>query len=280
MKRYFLNIALFIALLAVGSTGKAVSQTAHSSDWTLSMLRGSWEFHTFEDKWTLVFESDHNLIIDRNDANYALLPGSIRVTTGNESTEYPYTLTGSNLTLRLPDGSDRTYKKTGDGDAEATVKGIVYATIDSTMRKAHLSFDGNHTFSIADEIGEDAGIYRVEGSTIYLTLNDTTTYATQIRSWNDDGSLDEIVFDGRIFVSEKPAVTYVDNTPTGGYTLPPMWIAIPSPPPSHPPEPAYPINPTPPPAPTTPVASIPGRQGSTPAFNPVLTGGSRRPPLK
>jgi hypothetical protein len=281
MKRSIINITLFLALLGFCSAGKAGNQTPHSTDWTLSMLRGSWEYHTFDEKWTLDFESDHNLVIDRNDAQYTLLPGTIRVKTENDSTEYTYTLNGSELTLQLPDGSERTYKKSGDGSAEQTVTGVLYAAIDSTGRKARLSFDGNHTFALADEIGEDAGIYRVEGSAIYLTLNDSTTYTTQIRSWNSDGSLDEIAFDGRLYASEKPVVetepvqTTIVYLPSPEPPMPPPQPEPPYPiPPPRPPRPPYP---TPPPAPPIPVASTPSHSDNTPASNPVRNFGSTRP---
>jgi hypothetical protein len=279
MKRSIINITLFVALLGFCSAGKAENQTPHSSDWTLSMLRGSWEFHTFEDKWTLDFQSDHNLVIDQNDANYTLLPGTIRVKNENDSTDYPYMLNGSELTLQLPDGSERTYKKSGEGSAEQAVKGLLYATIDSTGRKARLSFDGNHTFALTDEIGEDAGIYRVEGSAIYLSLNDTTTYTTQIRSWNSDGSLDEIAFDGRLYASEKPVIESEPVQTTIVYVpVPDLPILIGGPiniPPTT--GPIRPISPTPPPAPPPPVASTPSRSDNTPASNPVRNFGSKRP---
>jgi hypothetical protein len=236
------------------------------------MLRGSWEYHTFEDKWTLVFESDHNLVIDKNDAQYTLLDGSIRVISGNDSTDYQYTINGSNLTLRLPDGSERTYRKTGNGEAEQAVTGVLYATIDSTGRKARISFDGSHTFSLADEIGEGSGMYRVEGSTIFLALNDTTTYSTQIRSWNGDGALGELLFDGRLYASEKPAVatepvqSTVVYSPPGPVAPPPVIIDFQTP--SY----GAPAAVTP----ATPAASTPKRADST-SSTPVRRFGSKRP---
>jgi hypothetical protein len=276
MKRYVINITLFLALLGFCSTGKAATQAAHSSDWTLSMLRGSWEYHTFEDKWTLVFESDHNLVIDKNVARYTLLGESIRVISGNDTTDYQYALDGSKLTLRMPDGSERTYKKAGDGNAEQAVAGVLYATIDSTGRKARISFDGSHTFSLADEIGDGIGMYRVEGSTIILALNDTTTYTTQIRSWNADGSLDELSFDGRLYASEKPVAAAVPVQTTIVYVPYPDPDPLPGPPPG-PTGPSNPVIPTPPPAPQIPAASIPTRSDNSSTSAPVRTFGSRRP---
>ena len=66
MKRRFINIIFIPALIAICFAGNATGQAAHSTDWTLSMLRGSWKFHTFEDKWTLDFLSDHNLVSYHN----------------------------------------------------------------------------------------------------------------------------------------------------------------------------------------------------------------------
>jgi len=91
MKRNVINITLFFTLFTFCSAGKT-AQVPHSSDWTLSMLRGLWEYHTFEDKWTLIFQSDHNLIINNNYAQYMLLDESIRVISGNDSTDYQFTL--------------------------------------------------------------------------------------------------------------------------------------------------------------------------------------------
>jgi hypothetical protein len=281
MKHYIVNIILFLSLLVFYPAGKASSQVTHSSDWTLSMLRGSWTYHTFDEKWTLVFKSDHNLIIDRNDAQYTLLPGAIRVKAGDDSTEYPYTLNGNKLTLQLPDGSERTYKKNGDGETEHNVKGILYAEIDSTGRKAHLSFDGEHTFALTDEVGEDIGTYRVEGSTIVLTLNDTTTYTTQIRSWNGNGSLDEVAFDGRLYATEKPAAASTTVSPSGGSStsffeiLFRLFSVFSS---SSQPEPDQSAAQTQPATVSaTPDSSTPTRADNAPASKPVRNFGSKRP---
>jgi hypothetical protein len=285
MKRYVINITLFLALLGFCSAGNAAAPVSHSSDWTLSMLRGSWEYHTFDDKWTLDFQSDHNLVFDRNDAGYSLLPGSLRIMNESDTTDYPYALNGNKLTLQLPGGSERTYNKKSNGAVEQMVSGNLYATIDSTGRKAHLFFDGSRAFSLADEIGEGTGLYRVEGSTIFLALNDTTTYSTQIRSWNSDGSLGELVFEDRLYASERPVVEAEPVRPIVVYVpgpeppMPPPDPPYPGPPPRPPEPPPYPIYPPPPPAPPTPVASAPpSRPDNTSAERPVRPFGSKRPP--
>jgi hypothetical protein len=296
MKRHIINTTLFLVLLGFCAAGNVAARVTRSSDWTLSMLRGSWKFHTFEDKWTLVFESDHNLIIDRNDARYTLLPGSIRVTTNNDSTDYPYALDGNKLTLQLPDGSARTYKKTGDGEAEQKVKGILYAEIDSTGDKAHLSFDGKHSFQLTDEVGEDIGAYRVEGSAIILALNDTTSYTTQIKSWNDNGRLDEVAFDGRLYASEKPAAVSIADSPhiesSVSVSNAPSEESSPSfleilgriffggTPASQTESEQPAASPSSQPAPAAPAASTQTRTENTRESAPVRTFGSKRPPKK
>jgi len=164
------------------------------------------------------------------------------------------------------------------------VTGVLYATNRFNGRKAHLSFDGRHTFSLADEIGEDSGMYRVEGNTIILALNDTTTYTTQIRSWNGDGSLGELSFDDRLYAAEKPDVESEPVQTTIVYVPaldPPILIGGPRPHPHpYPPQPINPIIPTPPPAPPIPTASTPPSRPINTSADRPRDFGSKRPPNK
>jgi hypothetical protein len=217
----YLLLVLFL-MVVLGS--KACAQGTNSLDLNLSLLRGSWEVHTFYDKWTLVFDCDDKMLFDRGAADYSLMPGVIRVRDNDGTTDYPYKLEGNSLTLTLPDGSERKYRRTDPGSAEQSVHGNFVAPADSSMPEESISFDGDswfvlNTFSPAtvdknqptQERGgghvsmfQVNGLYRVEGDVVVLTFGDSTSRETQIRSRDEDGSVAGIVLFDRLFTSEKP----------------------------------------------------------------------------
>src|SRR5258706_11798738 len=56
-------------------------QDRQSLDWNYSVLRGSWEKHSFRDKFTVSFVSDRKMFYDRADAEYELTPDALRIHT-------------------------------------------------------------------------------------------------------------------------------------------------------------------------------------------------------
>jgi hypothetical protein len=232
---------LAMALLTTAIFGaKANAQDAFSPELTLTLLRGTWEAHTFYDKWTLVFDCDHNMFFDREPVPYTLLPGVIRIRDTKGESDYPYKLDGNSLTLTLENGSERTYRRTDPGDAEQTAHGIFYLSGNAQSARASISFDGDHSFviydpSAANSVKNTNGIYRVEGDVVVLIFDDSTNYDAKIRFHDEDGSIAGIMYDDQLFETEMPVQTrsvsgsYTPTFDPGGYNPPPPpWFPPPS----------------------------------------------------
>jgi len=218
----------FTAMLAMFILcGRTSAQNPIPMDWDLSLLRGAWQYHTFDEKWTLSFDCDHKMLFDRDPADYTLTPGIIRVQGDDGLTDYPYKLEGDDLTLTLPDGSERTYRKTDAGTAEQTIRGDFYASGGSSSDRERISFDGDHVFAFhllssvnpgqsqSAQQGvnsnysmvEGKGVYRIEGDGVVMTLDDSTIYEAQIRFRDEDGSVEGIIFDNSLFETDHPAAS-------------------------------------------------------------------------
>ncbi|MGA2623549.1 MAG: hypothetical protein ABSF91_06805 [Bacteroidota bacterium] len=229
--RYLKFLAMALLTTAIFSA-KANAQDAFSPELTLTLLRGTWEAHTFYDKWTLVFDCDHNMFFDREPVPYTLLPGVIRIRDTKEESDYPYKLDGNSLTLTLKNGSERTYRRTDPGDAEQTAHGIFYLSGNAQSARASISFDGDHSFviydpSAANSVKNTNGIYRVEGDVVVLIFDDSTNYDAKIRFHDEDGSIAGIMYDDQLFETEMPVQTrsvsgsYTPTFDPGGYNPPP-----------------------------------------------------------
>ena len=216
---------LAMALLAMAMNGaKTNAQDAFSPELTLTLLRGTWEAHTFYDKWTLVFDCDHNMIFDREPVPYTLLPGAIRVRDTKGESNYPYKLDGTRLTLTLKNGSERTYRKTDPGDAEQTAHGIFYLSGNAQSASANISFDGDHSFVISNSSAANAakntgGIYRVEGDVVVMIFDDSTSYDAKIRFHDEDGSIAGILYSDQLFETEMPAPAQSSPVSASGQTI-------------------------------------------------------------
>ena len=201
-------------------------------DWNLTLLRGKWQFHTYYDKWTLEFACDHKMLFDREPADYSLLPESLRVQGDDGSTGYLYSIDGKNLTLKLPDGSERTYAKTGPGDAEQKLRGAYNAVAGSSSALSSISFDGDHSVTVegtsSGEKVTNNGIYRVEGDVIVLTYDDTTSYEGQIRSRDEDGVVQAVAFNNQQFRTVQTSSSVSREQSPSAYTAPSPVILSPN----------------------------------------------------
>jgi hypothetical protein len=267
MRHTFNNTLILLLLLLLLPGVKAAAQESYSFDWELSQLRGSWEYHTFRDKWTLVFECDHKMLFDREPADYTLVPGAIRVQDGTGSTDYPYRISSEGLTLTLPDGSNRTYRNTSPGEAEKAVFGTMYSSLNGSSAREDISFDGDHLFVLQagtglagtdghDGVVERKGVYRVEGDVVVLTFDDSTILEAKVHFRDDDGSITSVMLNDRLFATQDPVATSTPAAPVqipSAYSAPPPVILVPVYIPEAPP--AYSISTVPPPGAGTPAVS-------------------------
>ena len=206
-------------------TTSASAQDSTLMNWDLSRLRGNWQFHTFDDKWTLNFESDHNLVFDRDDAQYVWTPGALRIRVDKDEEVYPYKITNDELALTLPDGSTRTYKKTDAGDAEQSVHARFTTLPDSSKFAWQVTFDGKGVFALHDSIGNDRGLYRVEGNMVILTFEDNSVDEAQVRFRDEDNKVSGILLDDRLYESKQHITSnqQQSSSPTSTYIPPPSY---------------------------------------------------------
>lgn len=159
----------------------------------------------------LEFDCDHKMVFDRQPADYTLTPDTLRVQDNDGSTAYHYQLAGDKLTLVLPDGSERTYHKSGSGNAEESLNATYYATGDSASSITSISFDGDHTVVLygtsAGQAASIKGIYRVEVDVAVLTFGDTVSYEAQIQSRKNDGTVQSLMFDNQLYQTEEPVAS-------------------------------------------------------------------------
>ncbi len=201
--------AILPLLIGVAFPGTLHPQDLQWLDGTLTRLRGTWDYHTYDEKWTLEFDCDHKMVIDRQPADYSLTPDTLRIQGNDGSAAYPYRLAGDKLTLVLPDGSERTYHKSGSGSAEESLNGNYFAAGDSASSIESMSFDGDQTVVLYGMVsGQPAsmkGIYRVEVDMAVLTFGDTASYEAPIQSRKDNGTVRGLTFDNQLFQLDEPA---------------------------------------------------------------------------
>jgi hypothetical protein len=203
-----IHFVIVTLLLTVLFGGKLQAQISHPLDLAYSQLRGTWEYHTYDDKWTLQFDCDHKLLFDREPHDYTLTDSTIRIQDDQETTDYPYTLTASGLVLTLPDGSERKYKRTDPGSSEQLVSGKFYGPGAASANRPSIAFDGDHSFVAyvpsSGKTVEKHGVYRVEGEVIVLSLNDQLSYEAGVRLRDEDSAAVGIMIQGTQFQIDRP----------------------------------------------------------------------------
>ncbi|HUL42750.1 MAG TPA: hypothetical protein VLY03_00170 [Bacteroidota bacterium] len=259
------GIVRFLALCAfclLCISGTSYAQDSTLIDRNLALLRGSWQYHTFEDKWTLEFISDHALILDRNPVDYTVVSDSIVVRDGDQLSSYYYRLVGNQLSLILPDGTERKYSRDDYGESEAQVGGQFFIK-NSPSSYAMISLNGMDRFSIVPDSGNPrTGAFRVEDQLILLTFDDGTVGEAEVTVRDDDGNAVDLVYLGNEYETVSVEQPYAYQPP---WTDPgPDPTPIPDPPyPPYPPSPPPPQPPSPPTTPNQPAQVDRPTRGST-----------------
>ncbi|MBE9541206.1 MAG: hypothetical protein IMF01_02720 [Proteobacteria bacterium] len=70
-----------------------------------NQLLGHWQCKGIFESTELIVESKTRLVLNGAEANYSLVPGSIRIKTEDGRIDYPYRLEGGILSLTVPDGT-------------------------------------------------------------------------------------------------------------------------------------------------------------------------------
>jgi hypothetical protein len=232
---------------------------AFSPDRTLSLLRGSWQRHTYREKWVLAFDSDTRMRFDFQPATYTIDSGQIRIESADGEVTYGYSLGGDRLLISLPDGSGAVYERENPGTAERRLDGSYY-TISDSEPGSFLTFSQGRYFSYRDRliraterdaeepsveqrpsgIFEPDGVYRVEGAFIILVFNDGEVAEASVREYDPDGNITGILYGERFF--GKDQFFYLPPLPSVAHDYPPpiLWPVPPQPPPPEPIDPWVP----------------------------------------
>lgn len=234
---------LSIVLTALPYVTSAFGDRSLSPDWTLSLLRGTWEYHTFEEKFTLLFNSDEKMIFNGADAEYAVTPKVLRIFTNDDEFEMSYTLTNDRLRLTDPDGHQITYERVDVGDEEQLLDGEFFLADDSSSVRDVIVFKQGRKFFI------DAarnGLYRIVENTIILTSIDGTYDKAIIRFNDTEGMISVITYRDQVYQKES-AANFQPNPPIAVYEPLPPPIPEPVPEPFPWPDPYPDPPPCPPP---------------------------------
>jgi len=212
---YSLMIILF--LLAVSGINAQIANSS-SVDRSLTLLRGRWEYHTYDNKWKLEFKSDRRLLMNDSTVKYSLAAGAIRIERDNEAIEYPFAMRNDSLTLEYPGGKTLTYIHSNPGTEEMAVDGKFYAPIDSLHRN-FMKFENALFYSLDSKTddgtlrsGSLEGIYRVQCNYIYLCPDDGSVDTAEIR-YDFNGDVNGIAYHRRLYDKEYQCILYAPPPP-------------------------------------------------------------------
>lgn len=209
-------------LMAVAVNPGAAEEPGYSADMTLSLLRGSWQRHTYREKWVLAFDSDTKMRIDFEPATYSVDSEMIRIRTAERELDYRYTLEADRLSVTDPGGIRVAFDRDRAGVQEQRVDGSFYAPSDS-QPGTFITFDEGRYFSYRDRYSgvvggnEEAskagsghegvftpdGVFRVQGGFIILDFYTGGVWEAGIRDRDPDGNVVEILFDGRFYGKDQ-----------------------------------------------------------------------------
>ncbi|HTK82348.1 MAG TPA: hypothetical protein VL633_08670 [Bacteroidota bacterium] len=235
-----LRILVFACLLASGA-GQVFAQPLESPDLKLSLLRGSWETHTYREKFRIAFLDDKRMVYDREPGEYRIDAMMLRIRTDNRDYQYEYALQNNKLVLSDVYGDKFELRHERNGIYEDKCVGEYFSEIDSSGCEEHLSLKDDDTFVLESQcpdpdstkrgivdIDRSEGVYRLENSLILLTFADGTVDQAIPRFRGEDGEIGFLSFHGVIFDRDGNIDFAYD--PTRGYQPPlPCWDCPPPP---------------------------------------------------
>ncbi len=179
----------------------AITLRAETRDRMLALLRGSWEFRTFDERSILEFVSDREVLVDNNPSTYMASGENIAI--GRESDTLFARIANNRLVVTYPDG-ELIYTQSGPGPNERVLEGD-FLVGGETGPRATLTFDGDRRFSLAsDDSQETAGLYRIDGDNVTLVFDDGSTDGAWLRRMADN-AIEGLVYHERLY--ERPILS-------------------------------------------------------------------------
>ena len=238
------TIVLLTFLTLFSQDSLLLGQPVPAAEYVLTALRGEWEYHTFDKKWLLYFQSDTRLIYNKMLSTYSLQPTLLTIKLNDEQFTYRYRLSGDILQLTSDNGTTIRLKHKAGGDFEEQIRGQFFNYPDS-FSKLLISFRSHNEFSVSrryidttfvESVDGLMGKYRVEGNDIYLIFNDGTMDIAEIYDRDENKMPYSISFQNDIYEKDlpheiTPIILAFDPPP------PPPPYPPPAPPPTHDPMP-------------------------------------------
>ena len=106
---------------------------------TFSDLKGTWRYSSYEGSIDLVFQSENQLILGGEPANYSLVRNAIRVQDEYYPVDYPLTLKGDTLNISFPEGYQLDFIKV-EGTGQDNIRGTQQ---NQTYDQQHRQTQGN-----------------------------------------------------------------------------------------------------------------------------------------
>ncbi|MBI5215569.1 MAG: hypothetical protein HY960_07425 [Ignavibacteriae bacterium] len=262
MKHVLLSFTVLLsALLVIASTVQ--SQTSFEEQRLLTLLRGEWEYPTFEEVHTFRFLSDTKIEVDGLPQSYSLSQNSIRISDEGENNDFLCSIERNRLLVTYPDGVQRKFNRKKFGEVEQLCVGAFYPSEDTSWFASCLQFYDDMKFTLTEPTENSTsnfsrrdGYFRAEDKSVILAFDDGEIEQAFIRFHSSDGLVDGLLFREKlfdrelIFTQEPKDDTSDEPTPLPSPGPPPQPRPEPHPP-CPPPLPIaipvyYPVNPAPP----------------------------------
>jgi hypothetical protein len=211
------------------------AQNSSSLDATLSLLRGTWAYDTFDKRIIIEFISDNEVYIDDTLRNYSITNDAFTVEIDNEEFVYHYKLSANILSVTDPDGEVESYEHKGSGYNEKYLSGSFLAFIDSTS-DSYILFKKGYQFQLS--VSENTtstvrqtrkGYFRIEGNDIYLAFFDGTVETAYVRYRDEEDSITGVMYKRILYDKQYPDILIFPSPAFPPPEIPPSdpWPPIP-----------------------------------------------------
>lgn len=219
-----------------------IAQDNDEVQYTLGLLRGTWEFHTFDSKRTLQFNSDEQMSIDAKQYNYSIQSDTLTINDKSQSLQFRILLSNDSCALISDDGFRQVFSRIKYGEEESFLNDIFYSYLDSVTRHTILFSNGNEfeIRAISPDEKNIRGIYRIDGDNIYLASDNEYFDVARIYHRDYSNRINVIIYQNHYYDLEES-----EEPPDSGPTpkIPPIWDPPPPPPPPPHPHPHPPFPP-------------------------------------
>lgn len=228
------TLIAFVTILCTAS----VCASRPDMDLILALLRGSWEFHTYEERFTLEFLSDDELVMNRRNGTYSIAGDKIFIVVDGEELNGHIDVNPDRLILQLENGIPVTYKRDEFGTIENRLNNVFYMD-QNNHSSGLLSFQQRQRFTFQAGYAPciiRPGVFRIAEEEIKLVFDDGEVSTAMMRYSTQEGIVEGIEYRDTLY---EPEVLPVSDVPpqieiilVGIPPQEPPCCMLPEPPPS------------------------------------------------